>query len=44
MVAAVGVLVAALLFLVVELAYPFRGEMGTKPEALRVAIEVLERR
>jgi Protein of unknown function (DUF4239) len=43
MVAAVSVLVAALLFLVMELAYPFHGEMGTTPEALRMATEVAQR-
>jgi hypothetical protein len=40
MVAAVSLLVAALLFLVIELAFPFHGEMGTTPEALRIATEV----
>jgi hypothetical protein len=42
MVAAVSVLVAALLFLVMELAFPFHGEMGTSPEALRVATEAAQ--
>ena len=42
-VAAVGVLVGALLFLVMELAFPFHGEMGTTAEPLRAAIEVLQR-
>lgn len=43
MVGAVSVLVAALLFLLIELAYPFHGEMGTTAEPLRVATEVLQR-
>jgi Protein of unknown function (DUF4239) len=42
MVAAVSVLVAALLFLVIELAFPFHGEMGTTPEPLRVAAEAAQ--
>jgi Protein of unknown function (DUF4239) len=42
MVAAVSVLVAVLLFLVTELAFPFHGEMGTSPEPLRAASEVLQ--
>jgi hypothetical protein len=42
MVAAVSVLVAVNLFLVTELAHPFLGELGTSPEALRVAISLLE--
>ena len=41
MVATVGVLVAANLFLVLELAHPFVGELGTSPEPLRDVIEVL---
>jgi Protein of unknown function (DUF4239) len=41
MVATVGTLVAANLFLVMELAHPFVGEMATSPEPLRYVIEVL---
>ncbi len=41
MVATVGVLVAANLFLVLELAHPFIGEMATSPEPLRDVIQVL---
>lgn len=41
MVATVGVLVAANLFLVLELAHPFVGEMATSPEPLRQAVNVL---
>jgi O-antigen/teichoic acid export membrane protein len=41
MVATVGVLVAAALFLVVDLSYPFVGEMSTSPEPLREVIQVL---
>jgi hypothetical protein len=41
MVATVGVLVAANLFLVLELAHPFVGEMATSPEPLREAVHVL---
>ncbi|MFF8785919.1 DUF4239 domain-containing protein [Streptomyces sp. NPDC015125] len=41
MVGAVSVLVAANLFLVTELSYPFLGEFSTSPEPLRVLIEIL---
>ncbi|GAA5612899.1 hypothetical protein Spla01_04066 [Streptomyces platensis] len=41
MVGAVSVLVAANLFLVVELGYPFLGEFATSPEPLRAVVEVL---
>ncbi|WP_328382619.1 DUF4239 domain-containing protein [Streptomyces sp. NBC_00400] len=41
MVGAVSVLVAANLFLVTELSYPFLGEFSTSPEPLKVLIEVL---
>ncbi|MFI5521917.1 hypothetical protein [Streptomyces platensis] len=41
MVGAVSVLVAANLFLVTELAYPFLGEFATSPEPLRVMVDVL---
>ncbi|GAA3051359.1 hypothetical protein GCM10010464_14690 [Pseudonocardia yunnanensis] len=41
MVAAVSVLVAVNLFLVLELAHPFLGELGTSPEALREAMNYL---
>ncbi|MEW9517134.1 hypothetical protein [Streptomyces tubercidicus] len=41
MVAAVSVLVAANLFLLVELGYPFLGEFATSPEPLRAVVEVL---
>ncbi len=43
-VAAVGALVAALLFLVIQLAFPFHGEMGTTDEPLRAAVEVTQNR
>jgi uncharacterized protein DUF4239 len=42
MVAAVSVLVAVNLFLVTELAHPFLGELGTSPDALREAINIIE--
>ena len=41
MVATVGVLVATNLFLVLQLAHPFIGEMATSPEPLREAVHVL---
>jgi Protein of unknown function (DUF4239) len=41
MVATLGVLVAAELFLVVELSHPYLGEIGTSPEPLREVIQVL---
>jgi hypothetical protein len=41
MVASVGALVATALFLVLELSYPFTGEMATSPEPLREVIQVL---
>ncbi|MEU6331701.1 hypothetical protein ABZ851_31135 [Streptomyces sp. NPDC047049] len=41
MVAAVSVLVAANLFLVTELSYPFLGEFSTSPEPLHELIEIL---
>jgi Protein of unknown function (DUF4239) len=41
MVAVLGVLVAAELFLVVELSHPFIGEIATSPEPLREVIQVL---
>ncbi|ARH95245.1 bestrophin-like domain [Streptomyces sp. MOE7] len=41
MVATVSVLVAANLFLVTELSYPFLGEFSTSPEPLRAVIQVL---
>ncbi|MFF8313198.1 bestrophin-like domain [Streptomyces lydicus] len=41
MVGAVSVLVAANLFLVTELSYPFLGEFSTSPEPLRAVIQVL---
>jgi hypothetical protein len=41
MVATVGVLVAANLFLVLELSHPYVGEMATSPEPLRQAVQVL---
>lgn len=41
MVATVGVLVAANLFLVLELSHPFVGEMATSPDPLRDVITVL---
>jgi hypothetical protein len=44
MVATVGVLVAANLFLVLELAHPFVGEMATSSEPLRQAVNVLSAR
>jgi Protein of unknown function (DUF4239) len=44
MVVAVSVLVAVNLFLVTELAHPFLGELGTSPDALQQAIDVLEPR
>ncbi len=40
-VATVGVLVAANLFLVLELSHPFVGEMATSPDPLRDVITVL---
>ncbi len=42
MVAILGVLVGAQLFLVLELSHPFIGEIGTSPEPLREVIRVLE--
>jgi hypothetical protein len=42
MVAILGVLVAAELFLVLELSHPFIGEIATSPEPLREVIRVLE--
>lgn len=42
MVAILGVLVGAQLFLVVELSHPFNGEIGTSPEPLREVVRVLE--
>ena len=41
MVATLGVLVAAILFLVLELSYPFVGKTATSPEPLRDAIQFL---
>jgi hypothetical protein len=41
MVAILGVLVGAQLFLVLELSHPFIGEIGTSPEPLREVIRVL---
>ncbi|QNI08371.1 DUF4239 domain-containing protein [Mycobacterium kubicae] len=41
MVTTVGVLVAANLFLVMELSHPFVGELATTPEPLRDVVEVL---
>jgi hypothetical protein len=41
MVGAVSVLVAANLFLFVELGYPFLGEFATSPEPLRAVVEIL---
>ena len=41
MVASLGVLVAAALFLVMDLSYPFVGEMSTSPEPLREVIQAL---
>ncbi|MBV9515148.1 MAG: DUF4239 domain-containing protein [Mycobacteriaceae bacterium] len=41
LVVSLGVLVAAVLFLVLELSHPFIGEIGTSPEPLREVIEVL---
>jgi hypothetical protein len=41
MVATVGVLVAANLFLVVELAHPYLGEVATSPQPLRAVVAVL---
>ena len=41
MVATLGVLVAAILFLVLELSYPFVGKTATSPEPLRDAIQIL---
>lgn len=40
-VASLGVLVAAVLFLILELSYPFVGEIGASPEPLREVIQVL---
>lgn len=37
----VGVLVAANLFLILELSYPYLGDVGTSPEPLQVAIRAL---
>jgi hypothetical protein len=41
MVATIGMLVAVNLFLVLQLAHPFVGEMGTSPEPLRQVVTVL---
>jgi hypothetical protein len=41
MVASLGVLVAAELFLVLELSHPFSGEIGASPEPLHEVIQVL---
>lgn len=41
MVATLGVLVGAALFLVVDLSYPYIGEISTSPEPLREVIQVL---
>jgi hypothetical protein len=41
MVATVGALVAANLFLVLQLSHPYIGEIGTSPEPLREVIRVL---
>jgi hypothetical protein len=41
MVATVGVLVAANLFLISELAYPYVGEVATSPQPLRDVVAVL---
>src|ERR1700758_2213327 len=40
MVASLGVLVAAVLFLVLELSHPLIGEIGTSPDPLREVIQV----
>lgn len=42
MVATVGVLVAANLFLVLQLSHPYVGEMATSPEPLREVIRVAD--
>ena len=42
MVATVGALVAANLFLVLQLSHPYVGEIGTSPEPLREVVRVLE--
>jgi hypothetical protein len=41
MVTTVGVLVAAALFLVLDLSFPYIGELATSPEPLREVIQVL---
>jgi len=41
MVASLGVLVASVLFLVLDLSYPFIGEVAASPEPLREVIQVL---
>lgn len=41
MVATVGVLVAANLFLILELAHPYVGEVATSPQPLRNVITAL---
>lgn len=41
MVATVGVLVAANLFLILELAHPYVGEIATTPQPLRDVVTVL---
>ena len=41
MVASLGVLVAGVLFLVLELSHPFVGEVGASPDPLREVIQVL---
>ena len=41
LVAAVGVLVAAQLFLILQLSHPYVGEIATSPEPLREVINVL---
>jgi hypothetical protein len=42
MLATVGALVAANVFLVLQLSHPFIGEVGTSPEPLREAVRVLQ--
>ena len=41
MVASLGVLVAAQLFLVLDLSYPFLGEISTSPQPLEDVVAVL---
>ena len=38
----VGTLVAANLFLILDLSFPYLGDIGTSPEPLEVAIRYLE--